>query len=407
MEKKEVHGVSQKKPMSPLKQYILLITYAVVLVMFFIQKNEIFGMIGRVLGVMRPFFVGILIAYVLNAPMRAIENKILPKLLKKAKKRNPSLERGIAVAMTMIFAVAIVTVIVSVLIPQLLDSVSIFVSNIESYVQSLEAFTNSLAERFHLDDALWTQIEAIGNGILENIVTAIQGSMPQILNTTKNVMTTVANGLFNSLMSTIISVYMLYHKEKLIRQLKSVIRAFLPDRLTDFIFDTARFSNETFAKFIGGQMAEACILGVLCFVGMSVLGIPYALMISVIIAISNLIPIFGPWIGAILSAFILLMIDPMKALWFLIFIIVLQQLENNLIYPKVVGSSIGLSGLWVIFAVIVCGGPFGVLGIFLGIPLFAVVSKLGQDYIRRRLKNKEAKKETEEAGAEREGQVMP
>ena len=207
--------------------------------------------------------------------------------------------------------------------------------------------------------------------------------------------------------NNIISVYLLYHKEKLIRQLKSVIRAFLPDRLTDFIFDTARFTNETFAKFIGGQMAEAFILGVLCFVGMSVLGIPYALMISVIIAISNLIPIFGPWIGAILSAFILLMIDPMKALWFLIFIIVLQQLENNLIYPKVVGSSIGLSGLWVIFAVIVCGGLFGVLGIFLGIPLFAVVSKLGQDYIRRRLKNKEAKKETEEAGAEREGQVMP
>ena len=218
--------MSQKKPMSPLKQYILLITYAVVLVMLFIQKNEIFGMIGRVLGVMRPFFVGILIAYVLNAPMRAIENKILPKLLKKAKKRNPSLERGIAVAMTMIFAVAIVTVIVSVLIPQLLDSVSIFVSNIESYVQSLEAFTNSLAERFHLDDALWTQIEAIGNGILENIVTAIQGSMPQILNTTKNVMATVANGLFNTLMSTIISVYMLYHKEKLIRQLKNVDRQF-------------------------------------------------------------------------------------------------------------------------------------------------------------------------------------
>ncbi|MEA4823839.1 MAG: AI-2E family transporter [Clostridiaceae bacterium] len=378
-----------KKPMSPLKMYILLITYTVVLVMLFIQKNEIFGMIGKILGYMRPFFIGIVIAYVLNAPMRALENKVFPKILKKAKKRNPRLERGSAVAVTVLFAVAIVTAIVSVLIPQLADSISVFISNIESYVQSLENFTNSIAERFHLEDAIWQEIESIGTGILDNIVTTIQNSMPEILNTTKDIMTAIASGLFTILMSTIISVYMLYHKEKLMNQLKSVIRAFLPEKATKFIFDTAIFANDTFGKFVGGQITEASILGALCFIGTSILGIQYALLISVIIGITNLIPIFGPWIGTAISAFLLLMIDPVKALWFIIFIVVLQQLENNLIYPKVVGSSIGLSGLWVIFAIIVCGGLFGVAGIFLGIPLFAVLTKLGQDYIKRRLAEKE------------------
>ena len=386
-----------QKPMTPLKQYILLITYAVLLVMFFIQKNEIFGWIGKLFGYMQPFFIGIVIAYVLNMPMRFIEEKIFPWLLKKKKKRSATAERGAAVAVTLLFAVAFVTAIFAVLIPQLVESAAGFVSNIEGYVASLESFTNSIAQRFHLEDALWKQIESIGTKTLDNLVESIQNSAPQILNTTKDIMTAVVNGLFNTLMSTIISVYMLFHKEKLLRQLRKVITAFVPERVTQFLFETASFTNETFSKFVGGQLAETCILGALCFVGSSILRMPYALLISVIVGVSNIVPVFGPWIGTALSALLLLMIDPIKALWFVVFVIVLQQLDNNLIYPKVVGSSIGLSGLWVIFALIVCGGLYGIPGIFLGIPLFAVLSKLGSDYLNDRLERRRAAAEEKPA----------
>ncbi len=381
--------MEKKSERSPLKTYILLITYAVLLVMFFIQKNEIFGVVGKILGCLNPFLYGIVIAYILNMPLRFIEEKIFPKLFKKVKKRKPHLEHGCAVALTMLLAVALVTAIVSVFIPQLVGSVVVFIGNIEGYVASLEIFVNGLAERFNLNEQLWQQIQDTGAAFVDNIVVTLQGSLPQILNTTKNVMTSVFGGVFNILMSAIISVYLLYHKEKLVGQVKNLFRAFLPEKITSFLLETGRYANDIFGKFIGGQLTEALILGVLCFIGSSILGIQYALLISVIIAVTNLIPIFGPWIGTAISTFILLMVDPVKALWFVIFILVLQQLENNLIYPKVVGSSIRLSGLWVIFAIIVGGGLFGIGGIFLGIPLCAVVGKLSSDYIGARLKRRE------------------
>jgi len=386
----------KKRGMPPFKMYILLITYAVLLVMVFINKTEIFGAILKFLGYLRPFFIGIVIAYILNNPLRYLEMRIFPKIFRKVKNRSGIVERAVSTGVTVVFAVAIVVTIVSVLIPQLVESASLFVSNIDTYVSTLENFTAGLGDRFHLDDEAWLRAQAIGSGFLDNLATTLQDSMPTILNKTKDIMTAVINGLFNTLMSVIISIYLLFHKEKLLFMLQKILCAFIPEKALKFTFDTSRYANQIFTKFLGGQITEAFILGVLCFIGTSILGIQYSLLVSVIIGITNLIPIFGPWIGTAISTFLLLMIDPVRALWFLIFIIILQQLENNLIYPKIVGSSIGLSGLWVIVAILICGGMFGVAGMFLGIPLFAVLSKLFSGVIDERYEQKLAAREEAE-----------
>jgi len=377
--------MKKKREMSPLRMYILLITYAILLVMFFIYKSEIFDGLKLVLNCIRPFFIGILIAYILNNPLRFLENRVFPWLLRKKKKRNPHVERAVATGLTVLFAVAVVTAIVAVLIPQLTESVTLFISNVDTYINTLESFTSSLNERFHLKDELWLEINSIASTMLDEAANTLKGSAPTIINKTKDVMTAVVNGLFNTLMSLIISIYMLYHREKLLYQLNKILRAFLPENIYAYLMENCAYANLTFTRFLGGQITEACILSILCFVGTSILRTPYSLLVSVIVGLTNLIPVFGPWIGSAISAFLLLMINPMQALWFIVFIIVLQQLENNLIYPKVVGSSIGLSGLWVIVAILVCGGLFGVAGMFLGIPLFAVISRMFGRFVDERI----------------------
>jgi len=381
--------MSPKRSPSSLRTYILLITYAIVLVMAFINIKAIFSWVGSLLSILKPFLFALIIAYLLSIPLRFLESKVYPRLFKKMKNRKPVMERGLSVLLVILFMLAIISGIFSILIPQLTESIMTFVSNIEGYINTLDVLVSSLVERFNLDDELWKRVETIGRNTLNQIIDTVENSIPTIVNATKNLTTGLFSALFNFFMGIIISSYMLFHKETLIRQLKSVLRAFIPAHPLSHILEIGSYTNETLNRFIGGQVTEAFILGCLCFIGTSLLGIQYALLVSVIIALSNLIPIFGPWIGAGIAGFILLMVDPVKALWFIIFIVVLQQLENNLIYPKVVGSSIGLSGLWVIFAITVGGGLFGIMGIFLGIPFFAVVYKFGQDFIRKRLRQRE------------------
>jgi len=379
--------LNPKKNSSPLRTYMLLITYAVVLVMAFLSRKEIFAGIGSLFSILTPFAYALLIAYVLSIPMRFLETKIYPKLFGKAKCRRPGLERALSVALVLIFLLAVISGIFSILIPQLTDSVMTLISNIEGYIRSLDSLITNLVKRFDLNDELWRYIETIGTNAINQVVDTIEQSIPAIVDATKNLTTGLFSALFNFFMGLIICTYLLYQKESLIRQLKSVMRAFLPTKIYAWLLEIGSYTNETLNRFIGGQVTEAFILGCLCFIGTSILGIQYSLLVSVIIGITNLIPIFGPWIGAGISGFILLMVDPVKALWFIIFIVVLQQLENNLIYPKVVGSSIGLSGLWVIFAITIGGGLFGIMGIFLGIPLFAVIYKFTGDFIRARLRS--------------------
>ena len=400
--------MSPKKPMSPFKMYILLITYAVVLTVALIQRSEIVGWIGRFLGYLRPFFIGLVVAFILNIPMRTIENRLLPWCAKKLKIRTHSAvrRRGVAVAVTVVFVAALLTAIFSVLLPQLVNSIVTFAGNFEGYVSSLETMTDRLAQRFHFRDELWSQIEAISAGLLDNIQNWLQNSVPVILNASRSIIQGIADTLLTTILSTVVAIHMLIRKEKLLISLRRVIDLFLPERVTGFLYETGKLANETFSGFVGGELTETCIVSILCFIGTSIMRVPYALMISVTIGVTNLVPIFGPWVGAIICSLILLMIDPGKVLLFAIFIVVLQQLEGHVLYPRVVGSSVGLSALWVLFVLVVCRGLFGIMGIFIGIPLCAVLIKLADDYLGERERRKNPQPEGADEPPEDEEEVV-
>ena len=189
-------------------------------------------------------------------------------------------------------------------------------------------------------------------------------------------------------LSLVLAIYMLASKERLLRHLKKFIHAFSSTKWANRILKVGHLANVTFYHFIAGQFTEALIISVLCFIGMTLLSMPYALLISVIIGVTSLIPIFGAFIGTLPGAFIIFIIDPMQALWFIVFIIVLQQFEGNIIYPRVVGNSIGLSGLWVMLAMLIGGSTFGILGMLLGIPLFSVFYQLLSSTVKARLAKK-------------------
>jgi len=367
--------------------FIILISYTVGLIMLFVYWKTVRSFIGTILSPLEPFFVGIAIAYILNLPMRFLEERAFPFLFRN-KNLNPKLIRIISMFLSFLFVLAVITAIIAILIPQISLSISTFISNFESYLSSLSSFFHNTLTFFNFDLSFFDQFESVWTSWLSSAIDVLKNSLPTIFNYTKDFTTGLVGGIVNTFVGIVICFYLLLTKEKLLRQAKKVLRAFLPIKTSNKIESIASYTHTTFAKFISGQLIEAFIVGVLCFIGMSVLGLPYALLISVIVGVTNMIPVVGPIIGAVPGGFILLMVNPIQCLWFVIFVIVLQQVESNLIYPHVVGNSVGLSGLWVMFAIFVGGGLFGFLGIFLGVPMFAVIYRLISEYINNRLQKK-------------------
>ena len=218
--------------------------------------------------------------------------------------------------------------------------------------------------------------------VKDTITGFLQEKGDSVVNTTLNITTSIVGALVNLLLALVFSVYLLAQKETLIAQAKRLLQRILPKKAADRLMHLLSLTNNAFSSFVSGQVTEAVILGTLCCLGMLILRLPYALPVSVIIAALSLIPIFGAWIGAATGAFLIVFQSPIKALWFLIFLLILQQVEGNLIYPRVVGKSVGLPGLWVLAAVTIGGGAFGVLGMLLGVPVCAVIYTLMQDFIR-------------------------
>ena len=210
-----------------------------------------------------------------------------------------------------------------------------------------------------------------------------------VVNTAIGSIATIVTSLFNIIVGIIFAIYMLYNKEKFGIQAKKLAYGHLPKKAADELMYIGRLSNKTFGKFVTGQCTEAVIIGVLCFIGMSVFKMPYAIMVSVLVGFTALIPIFGAFIGTAIGAFLILMVSPIQAFWFIVFIIVLQQIEGHVIYPKVVGTSIGLPAIWTMLAVIVGGALGGVLGMLVGVPMSSVAYSLIKRYTNRKLEKKE------------------
>lgn len=367
------------------KEYWGIVTYIIILAyVIFNFKNLISGA-GNIMGIISPFIIGIAIAFVLNLIMVIFEKKIFSFLDNKKYIKYSKFKRPLSVVLTFIVVFVVILGLISFIIPQLIDSISTLTDAVPSYMKSFEALISKYVSHTEILNTVWNNFLSAWKEVLQFTGQILASSLSGVVNITLG----FTSGLFNFIISIFFAIYMLLNKERLQLGMKKVLYAFSGKKFADKVMYLGKISNEAFSNYIGGQFIEAIIIGILCFIGMIILRMPYALLISVIISVTALIPIFGAFIGTIPSAFIILIIDPMQAIWFVIFIIVLQQIEGNLIYPKVVGGSIGLPPIWVILAMVIGGNTFGLIGILLGIPIFSVIYKVFKDIVNKRLNNKD------------------
>ena len=334
------------------------------------------------IGILAPFIAGAVVAFILNVPMRAVEGWF--KGIK-----NAGLRRALAIVVTLLLVVLVLIGVFYLLIPQI-------ISTVESLVATLPAFFERVygrAKEFlndHPEAMQWlsenTDFEKLDwAGFVQKLITLITGSLTALADKTLQFVIGLSNGIFNAVLSLVFALYCLAKKETLAGQGRRLLYATLPEKAADEIVRILRMSNSTFSNFISGQCLEAVILGLLFAVCMSIFRMPYMPLVSVTIAVTALVPIVGAFVGCIVGAFFILIDSPILAFWFVIMFLVLQQIEGNLIYPRVVGSSIGLPGMWVLVAVAVGGDLMGVGGMLLMIPLASVLYALTREYAAKRL----------------------
>lgn len=372
------------------KKYNIIAVYATIVLccgiaFYFIVSNISYYLswLGLVWGIVRPVVYGLVIAYLINPIMDMFEKNIFSKFVDKKTTR-----RGMSILCAYIIVILAFVLLVSFIIPQIVTSVSMLFQNSREYMKNLESWGYSTLGLLKSQGIISIGQMNEYSKMLENwvnvLVTGITNMMPQILDTTRQVTVEV----FNFFMGFFISIYILSGKEKFASQTKRVMHSFISQKTTLLIFRILGITDDAFSSFIKGKVLDALIMGIICFIGTTILGIPYAILISTLVGVCNIIPYFGPFFGAVPSIFIILLIDPTKALWLTIFLIVLQQFEGNVLGPKIIGQSTGMGAFWIITAIIVGGGLWGIVGMFIGIPIFSVIYELFREVVHKRLKTR-------------------
>lgn len=365
-----------------MKNLMILIVFAV-LVLVGVQRIE--NLAAGFVFLMRivfPFILGGAMAFILNIPMHFLEGRVFAKAKKK------KLVRPVSLVLSILFVVAILQIVLVVVIPEIAATFAGISKNIEAFLPKLEQW---LTEAFPDSEQLEMWIESLEfnwDKILQSAVNFLKNGAGNVLSSTVTVAKTVINSLMNFFVGFVFACYILLQKEKLSVQVKKVLYAFLPRHAVEKTLQVAALSYKTFSNFVTGQCLEAVILGTMFFVSMSVLRFPYALLVGVLIAFTALIPIFGAFIGCVLGTFLILVSNPVQAIGFVILFFVLQQVEGNLIYPHVVGGSVGLPSIWVLVAVTVGGSLMGVVGMLIFIPLSSVLYALFKGWVHKRLEDR-------------------
>ena len=365
-----------------IKRVMLLIAFATLLYWGLNNLSLLGGVLKSIGSLLSPLLIAICIAFVLNLLLKALERLWDRALTRWSSPWRDKLKRGVCLTLTMVLFLGIIFAIIFILIPRLEEAGSTLVANIPTYVAQVQTWWENLSGFAEEHGVMLPELALNADQVKDTITGFLQEKGDSVVNTTLNITTSIVGALVNLLLALVFSVYLLAQKETLITQAKRLLQRILPKKAADRLMHLLSLTNNAFSSFVSGQVTEAVILGTLCCLGMLILRLPYALPVSVIIAALSLIPIFGAWIGAATGAFLIVFQSPIKALWFLIFLLILQQVEGNLIYPRVVGKSVGLPGLWVLAAVTIGGGAFGVLGMLLGVPVCAVIYTLMQDFIR-------------------------
>ena len=358
------------------------------------ERENVKHVWGIILNILSPFILGGCVAFIANVPMRFFENKL-------TKIQNPALKRTVALILTFIGVAIVLGGVFLLLIPQLVETIENFVPAVYDFLMELGVYINKFLE--NNPDAMELFQSSSGTGALDwtsfvqKIVSIFGDSVTTILQGAVSTIGSVASFAMDLFVAIVFAVYCLFQKETLARQGRKILYAFSKEKSADRIIHILRLSNSTFSNFLSGQCIEVCILGAMIAVSMIILKLPYVTLVSVLVAVTAFIPIVGAWIGCFVGAFFMLVNDPMQAVWFVVMFLALQQIEGNMIYPKVVGNSIGLSGMWVIVAISVGGDLFGIVGMLLMIPFASVIQTVLREEVAIRVYNRKINPEKLEA----------
>ena len=347
--------------------------------------------ISILIGILYPFIIGFAIAYLLNFILKFYEHTILDNVQGSSKLKKGH-KRSISLILTYLTAAGIFYLFVHFIVPQLIDSIMGLVNDVPMYVDNVTKLFDDVMKETNLSPEYTALIQEQMNKYINIIMDFAKEVIPVVGNTLKM----IASSIWNIVLGIIISVYLLIDKEYFFAINRKITCALFSDKMASRIFELTHRTNEIFGKFLSGKIIDSAIIGVLSFVVFSIFKIPYTLLISVIIGVTNIIPFFGPFIGAIPSFIIILFVSPTKALIFLILIFIIQQIDGNIIGPKILGDSIGISAFWILFAILVAGEFMGLVGMIIGVPVFAIIYSVIKEDVEYKLKNKDLPTETKD-----------
>ena len=371
-----------------MKQLRRLILFTIVILIALWNYAIIFGWIRFAFGIIFPFLLGGAIAFVLNVPMNFLEEKIFHNKYLKEKKAVKKLARPVSLILTIAIVIGIIVLVMFIVIPELTETVLSLGRTIRTFIPDAQRFLEDLFKDNSEISRWLAGMNLNVDQIVNRAMSFFQNGAGDVLNSTFLAIGSIVSGVTTFVIAFVFACYVLLQKEKLRVQVIKVMYAFMPEKRVESCLEVCTLTAKSFSSFLTGQCVEALILGIMFFVVMTVINMPYTLLVAVLIAFTALIPIFGAFIGCVIGAFLILMVDPLKALIFVIVFLVLQQIEGNLIYPKVVGASVGLPSIWVLAAVTIGGNVMGVVGMLIFIPIVSVVYTLFRTSVYKRLKSK-------------------
>ena len=338
---------------------------------FYLLLNNLgyfLGRIGIFINILSPFAGGIVIAYILDPMVKFFYTRLF-----KEKKGT----RGFAILLAYAVAILLLMLLGWLVVPQIVNSIGMLFTNFPSYIQGVQEMLLYVQSEYGIDLQQATKMLDDSEAMVKEIYAMATNAMPQIVASIGS----VASNFVAVFTSIAASIYMLADKDHLLHQLRTLAHAFLPEKVASNTLRICHYANVNFTGFFVGKIIDSAIIGVITFAAMTILRLDFAVLISVFIGITNIIPVFGPFIGAIPSVFILLLIDPLQAVIFCVLILIIQQLDGNFIGPKILGSSIGISALWILFSIVVGGDLFGIVGMVVGVPVFATLYGLAQEFV--------------------------
>ena len=363
--------------------YSFLVAVSVILFYLAISQVSIFtDKLNSIFVILQPFIIGFSIAYIINFLLNFYENKFFKtKYMKKLKFKST---KGLSILLSYITAFLIIGMVVRFLLPQVIDSIVGLVNDIPNYITNTTDFVNNIIKDLHIEEQYSKVLLDTFNDSVNQIIKFVTNLIPAL----GGFLAKIASSIWNVILGIIISVYLLIDKENLCALSKKITFAFFNERYANNLI--------TFGRFLIGKIIDSLIIGVLTFIILTIFKMPYTVLVSVIVGITNIIPFFGPFIGAIPSFIIILFVSPIQALWFLLIILFIQQLDGNLIGPKILGDTIGISAFWILFSILVAGKVLGIVGMIIGVPLFAIFYSIVKVFVEGRLEEKGLKTETKD-----------